>query len=68
MEFIEKLLGVSPDGGSGALELVYALVVIIVLVAAMRSRFLLGRVRRQLVAMGRVRRREPDPEAQRHQD
>jgi hypothetical protein len=68
MDFIEKLLGVSPDGGNGALELVYVLVIIVVLVATPRSRFLLGRVRRRLVPTGRVRRRVADSEAPRGHD
>lgn len=39
MNLIELLLGISPDGGSGATELIIgALAVIVVLIASMRSR------------------------------
>lgn len=39
MDFIEKWLGISPDGGDGSLEALYLLAVVVVLAAiAFRTR------------------------------
>lgn len=45
MDWIEQLLGVSPDGGSGALELVYYAVIAFAIVAVVRRRMLKRRGR-----------------------
>jgi hypothetical protein len=45
MDWIEQLLGVSPDGGSGALELVYYAVFAFAIVAVVRWRMLKRRGR-----------------------
>jgi hypothetical protein len=37
MNFIETLLGVSPDGGSGSLELLYLMVPVVFAVLAFRK-------------------------------
>jgi hypothetical protein len=46
MDFIEKWLGISPDGGDGSLEALYLLAVVVVLAAiAFRAR-IRGLIRR----------------------
>lgn len=45
MDWIEQLLGVSPDGGNGTLELVYYLVIAFGVVALVRWRVLKRRGR-----------------------
>ena len=47
MDWIEQLLGVSPDGGNGTLEFVYYLVLVFGLVAGVRWRVLRRRNRRE---------------------
>jgi hypothetical protein len=44
MDFIERLFGISPDGGSGTLEVMVVLVPLIVVAAyvAVRKRFATG--------------------------
>jgi len=49
MDWIEQLLGVSPDGGSGALEAVYLVVLAFGVMAMVRWR----RVRRRRNSSGR---------------
>jgi hypothetical protein len=45
MDWIEQLLGVSPDGGSGALELVYYAVFAFAIVVIVRRRVMRRRSR-----------------------
>jgi hypothetical protein len=45
MDWIEQLLGVSPDGGSGALEAVYLAVFAFAVALIVRWRLLRGRKR-----------------------
>jgi len=50
MDFIEKLLGVSPDGGSGAVELTLILIPILVIAyffAPILRRFVLTNIQKQ---------------------
>ena len=37
MDFIEKIFGISPDGGSGSLELLYAASVVVAAALAMHT-------------------------------
>jgi len=46
MDFIEKLFGISPDGGDGSTELIIVAVIVIVAIVA-RSRSHVGAWRRQ---------------------
>lgn len=47
MHFIEQLFGISPDGGSGATELLYGLVVVAAVLLGMVGRRLGGTSRRR---------------------
>jgi hypothetical protein len=48
MDFIEHYFGVDPDAGSGLLELLYIVIVLVVVLALVFRRYLLGLVRRFL--------------------
>ena len=57
MDFIERLFHISPDGGNGSLEVLYAVTLIlslVVLTAALR-RPLIGFLTRWLESLGRRR-------------
>ena len=42
MDFIEQWFGVSPDGGDGSLELLYVVAVVVVVLAAIFRRRIIG--------------------------
>jgi hypothetical protein len=44
MDFIERWLGVSPDGGDGTLELFYIAVVVLIVVALLGRRWIAHRL------------------------
>jgi hypothetical protein len=39
MDFIERIFGVSPDGGNGSLELLYVLIVVVAAALIVLTRF-----------------------------
>jgi len=48
MDFIEQWFGISPDGGSGATELLYVIVVAFIVLAILARRRIVPRVSRAL--------------------
>ena len=46
MDFIEQWFGVSPDGGDGSLEILYAVAVVIVVAAVVALLLVIRQVRR----------------------
>ena len=52
MDFLERYLHISPDGGSGATEVIYIAVVVLIALALVLRREITGLVRR-----GRLRER-----------